>query len=87
MVANSFPETDGDLGSIHGEEVITELTHDVVAGGLSIQNLHERWPVLCSARSASVRLLTELTKNSGTCQTYGAPGIVRDRAVTVWDSN
>src|ERR1700732_2978486 len=45
-------------------EVIAELTYDVAAGGLSIQNLHERGLVLCSAKSAPVRLLTELQKSS-----------------------
>src|SRR6516164_4881780 len=60
----SFPEANGDLGSIRSNEVITELTYDVVAGGLSIQNLHERGPVLCSARSASVCLPTELQNSS-----------------------
>src|SRR5437588_1471206 len=43
---------------------VAELTYDVVAGGLLIQNLYERGPVLCSARSASVCLLTELQNSS-----------------------
>jgi hypothetical protein len=36
----------GDLGSLCSKEVIAELTYDVVAGGLSIQNLRERGLVL-----------------------------------------
>jgi hypothetical protein len=61
---DSFPEAKSDLGSFCSHEVIAELTNDVVAGGLSIQSLHERGLVLCSARSASVRLLTELQNSS-----------------------
>src|SRR5260370_42110063 len=49
---------------IGGKEVITELTYEVIVGGLSIQNLHERGPVLGSARSASVPLLTEFQNSS-----------------------
>ncbi len=45
------PKRTANLGSIRSKEVITELTYDVVAGGLSIENLHEPWPVLWSARS------------------------------------
>jgi hypothetical protein len=44
--SDGFTETNGDLGSIRREEVIPELTYDVVAGGLSIQSLHERRLVL-----------------------------------------
>jgi len=61
---DGIAETNGDLGSIRREEVIPELTYDVVAGGLSILNLHERWPVLCSASNASVRLPTERQNSS-----------------------
>src|SRR5215472_18872194 len=66
-----FPETNGDLGGICGEEVIAELAYDVVAGSLLIQYLHERGPVLCSARSASVCLLTE-TQNSSSVSCFDA---------------
>jgi hypothetical protein len=46
-------------GDREHRQVIAERTYGVVAGGLSIQNLHERGPVLCSARSASVCLLAD----------------------------
>ena len=56
---------------------IPELTYDVVAGGLSIQNLHERRQVLCSARSASVRLLTELQNSSSVSCFEASPSASR----------
>jgi len=62
--SDGFTETNGDLWSIRRKEVIPELTYDVVAGGLSIQNLHERGPVLCSASRTSVCVLTNLQNSS-----------------------
>jgi hypothetical protein len=53
-----------DLGSIRSKEVITELTYDVVAGGLWIENLHECGPVSCSAKER-IRLFA-----------YGTPKVI-----------
>src|ERR1700756_5667943 len=81
--SDSFPEAKGDLGSFCSKEVIAELTNDVVAGGLSIQNLHERRPVLCSARSASVRLLTELQNSSSVSCFEASPSASRASSSSV----
>jgi len=51
---DGIPEANGDLRKIYGNEIIAKLPHDIIAGRLPIQNLHERGPVLCSASIASV---------------------------------
>jgi len=58
-------------------EVIPELTYDVVAGGLSIQNLHERGLALCSAKSASVCFVTELQNSSSVSCSEASPSASR----------
>ena len=55
---DGIPEANGDLRKIYGNEIIAKLPHDIIAGRLPIQNLHERGPVLCSA---SIRLLAYRT--------------------------
>src|SRR6267143_6824895 len=65
------------LGCFCSKEVIAELTNDIVAGGLSIQNLHERGLVLCSATSASVRLPTELQNSSSVSCFEASPSASR----------
>ncbi len=61
---DGIPEANGELRKIYGNEIIAKLPHDIIAGRLPIQNLHERGPVLCSASIASVCLPTELQNSS-----------------------
>src|SRR5689334_21542575 len=74
---DGFPEAKGDLGCFCSKEVIAELTNDVVAGDLTLQKLNERRTVLCSARSASVRLLTELQNSSSVSCFEASPSASR----------
>ena len=43
---NGIPEADSNFGNVQGDEVIAELAHHIVAGGLPVRNLHTRGPVL-----------------------------------------
>src|SRR5690242_12148293 len=63
-VRDCHHDSNRDLRGLCSKEVLAELAYDVVAGGLSIQNLHGRGPALCSASSASVCFVTELQNSS-----------------------
>jgi hypothetical protein len=52
-------EAQGNLGEILVNKVIAKLTNDIVARGLPIEELHERWPDLCCVNKALVCWLTE----------------------------
>src|ERR1700756_350286 len=66
-MAREHPQTGGN----------TEMMYDVVAGGLSIQNLHERGLALCSAKNASVCFVTELQNSSSVSCSEASPSASR----------
>src|SRR5882762_1010696 len=51
---------DGYFWKIFCKQIIAELAGNVIGGCLPKENLHRRWPALCSANMLSVRWLTDL---------------------------
>ena len=73
---NSLPDSGSEanrhVGKIQANEIIAKLAHHIVAEPLArYDNLHERWPDLCSASKASVCAFTE-PQNSSSASSFDA---------------
>jgi hypothetical protein len=64
---DGIPEANGDLRKIYRNEIVAKPPHDIIAGSLPIQNLHERGLVFALGKHR-VRLLAYRTPKLVLCE-------------------